>query len=194
MGTTASSIGSRRIATGDCRDLPARLDGFIEHAGRQSRTDAVIEALVLKALALDRIGASAEAVTSLTRALSLAEPARYVRAFIDEGAPLAEILRRCAGGPRKEYASRLLDAIPGGPRGRRIPLGERAGSGLVEPLSDREREVLQLIAEGKSNKEIARDLFLAVGTVKKHLNNIFRKLDVESRTQAIARARALSVL
>jgi len=67
-------------------------------------------------------------------------------------------------------------------------------SSLNVPLSDRERQVLQLIANGKSNKEIAQELFLAVGTVKKHLNNIFAKLGVKSRTQAIARAGALGVL
>jgi LuxR family transcriptional regulator, maltose regulon positive regulatory protein len=189
------AIVRTRIATGDCRDLPACLDGFIDSARRQARTGAVIEGFMLKALALDRVGAVAEAVKSLNSALSLAEPAGYMRTFIDEGAPLAGVLRRCANGPRGEYASRLLDAILSGSLSGGIRPAEQAKqSGLIVPLSDREREVLQLLADGKSNKEIALVLFLAVGTVKKHLNNIFGKLGVESRTQAIARARALGVL
>ena len=189
------AIVRTRIATGDCRDLPACLDEFIDNADRQARTGAVIEGFMLKALALDRIGASVEAVESLNSALSLAEPAGYVRTFIDEGAPLAGILRRCANGLREEYASQLLDAILSRSLSGGIPPAEQVKkSGLIVPLSDREREVLQLIADGKSNKEIALELFLAVGTVKKHLNNIFGKLGVESRTQAIARASALGVL
>jgi LuxR family maltose regulon positive regulatory protein len=146
------AIVRTRIATGDCRDLPACLDGFIDNADRQARTGAVIEGFMLKALALGRIGASAEAVKSLTSALSLAEPAGYVRTFIDEGAPLAGILRRCVNGPREKYASRLLDAILSGSLSGGISPAERVKkTSFIVPLSDREREVLQLLADGKSN-------------------------------------------
>ena len=175
-----------RIATGSCGELPEYLDAFIRNAERQGRTGAMIEGLILKALSADRNGAPAEAAKSLERALSLAEPAGYVRIFVDEGSPLAELLRRFGGeGARRDYATRLLDAMP--PEG-----GSRHGSS--ESLSERECEVLRLIAAGRSNKEIAFELFLATGTVKKHANNIFGKLGARSRTQAVARARELGIL
>ncbi len=178
-----------KIAMGKCRGLPACLDEFIRNAERQARTAAVIEGLVLKALALDHNGASAEATKSLDRALALAEPAGYVRLFVDEGAPLAKLLRRSkARGTHGDYASRLLTAMAVRPQGRPNP------PELIEALSERELEVLRLIAAGKSNREIASELFLAVGTVKKHANNIFGKLGVQSRTRALARARELSIL
>jgi LuxR family maltose regulon positive regulatory protein len=175
-----------RIATGSCRELPVYLDAFIRNAERQGRTGAVIEGLILKALCADRSGASAEAARSFERAVSLAEPAGYVRIFVDEGSSLTGLLRRlCTEGTHRDYATRLLDAMS--PEGGSRP-------GVVESLSERECEVLRLIAAGKSNREIACDLFLATGTVKKHANNIFGKLGVGSRTQAVARARELGIL
>jgi len=178
-----------RIATENCCELPEYLDELIRNAEHQARTATVIECLVLKALAQARCGASAEALNSLDRALSLAEPAGYARIFLDEGAPLVEMLRRIAAqGTRGHYASKLLDAMATSAQ------SQAKRPGLIEPLSDRELDVLRLIASGKSNKEIAFELFLAVGTVKKHANNIFGKLGVESRTQAIARARDLGIL
>jgi LuxR family maltose regulon positive regulatory protein len=185
-----------RIATGNCRELPAYLDGFIRNAEHQARTAAVIEGLVVKALAQDSSGASAEATKSLDHALSLAEPAGYVRIFVDEGAPLVTLLRRITGeGTHRNYALRLLDAMPIQVQSQAKPAPEGVKRpGVIGPLSERELEVLRLIAAGRSNKEIASELFLAVGTIKKHTNNIFGKLGVESRTQAVARARELSIL
>jgi LuxR family maltose regulon positive regulatory protein len=183
-----------KIAAGECRNLPQYLEQLIRAAARQGRNAVVIEARVLKALALDRLGDAAQAGKNLEDALSLAGPAGYARVFLDEGAPLAGLLRRI--GPQSaqfEYASRLLGMMPVQPLVGRS--GKPSGSaGLVEDLSEREREVLGLIAAGKSSKEIAFELFLAAGTVKKHTSNIFGKLGVESRTQAVARARDLGIL
>jgi LuxR family maltose regulon positive regulatory protein len=179
-----------KIATGECRGLPVYLDEFIRNAEHQGRSAAVIEALVLKALALGCIGESAEAVITLDRALTLAE---YVRVFVNEGSPMAELLRNCASGSmHADYASKLLGMMIFQSQGQS---GGRAKTpGLIEALSERELEVLKLISLGKSNKEIAFELFLAVGTVKKHTSNIFGKLGVESRTQAITRARELGII
>jgi LuxR family maltose regulon positive regulatory protein len=119
-----------------------------------------------------------------------------VRIFVDEGSSLAGLLRRLgAEGTHRAYATRLLDAMPpGDPRqGTSAPEGGSRPA-ISESLSQRECEVLRLIAAGKSNKEIAFELFLAIGTVKKHANNIFGKLGAGSRTQAVARARELGVL
>lgn len=128
--------------------------------------------------------------------MSLAEPAGYVRIFVDEGSSLAGLLRRLgAEGTYRDYAARLLDAMPPEDPGQGTPAPEGGSRpGVSESLSERECEVLRLIAAGKSNKEIAFELFLATGTVKKHANNIFGKLGAGSRTQAVARARELGIL
>jgi LuxR family maltose regulon positive regulatory protein len=185
-----------KLAAGDCDGLPMNLEALLRSAERQGRIGTLVEALVLLALAHERLGESGEAEKTLSRALSLAEPAGYIRVFADEGKPLAALMERAAvSGTYAQYVMRLLEAM--GIPSTRKP--DRAGGpvtapGLFEALSEREMEVLGLIEAGKSNKEIADALFLAVGTVKKHTSNIFGKLGVESRTQAIARARKLGIL
>ena len=163
--------------------LLARLLEMTEAAGAMSY---VIETLVLQALALQAQGKDDQALTVLERALSFAEPEGYVRTFIDKGAPMAALLRTAASrGIALDYVSKLLAAF-----------GEVAfpSAPLVEPLSERELEVLRLLAAGLSNREIAAELFLAVGTVKKYTSNIYGKLNVHKRTQAVARARELGLL
>jgi LuxR family maltose regulon positive regulatory protein len=175
------------------------LDGLQEAAETAGRTSDLIETLALRALALWARGEKERAVGTLTRALALAEPEGYVRTFVDEGAPMADLLsavleaRRgghldAAGRVSTPYLVKLLAALAqeaGGPT---------AAGRLPEPLRERELEVLALIAAGKSNKEIAGTLFVSMGTVKTHINNLYRKLDVGSRTQAVARAREMGVL
>jgi LuxR family maltose regulon positive regulatory protein len=182
-----------KLALGNCRGIPSYLDEFIKNAERQERSAAVIEALILKALALDCLGDSDAAIDILDSTLSLAEPSGYVRIFIDEGERAAKLLRRIINaGKHVAYASKLLGII-----NQQLPdqsSNRKTISGVVETLSERELEVLKLIASGKSNKEISSELFLAIGTVKKHTNNIFGKLGVESRTKAIARARELGII
>jgi LuxR family maltose regulon positive regulatory protein len=147
---------------------------------------AMIGSLALQALALRAQGKLDQALTALESALSLAEPEGYVRTFIDEGEPMAALLRAAASrGIAVDYVSELLAAF-----GDVAPPSAR----LVEPLSERELEVLRLLAAGLSNREIARELFLAVGTVKKHTSNIYGKLSVHSRTHAVARARDLDLI
>jgi len=142
----------------------------------------VIEILVLQAMAHQAQNKPDSALKCLKQALTLAEPEGYVRVFADEGAPMAALLRRAAAqGVSPAYVGQLLAAM--GP--------PRPATPLVEPLSARELEVLRLIVAGLSNKEIAAQLYLAVGTVKKHINNIYGKLGVSRRAQAIAKAREL---
>jgi LuxR family maltose regulon positive regulatory protein len=145
-------------------------------------------------------------VNALARALSLAEPEGYVRVFADEGAPMAALLPKVLEAQKegglaptlpnvsRKYVGKLLAAIKvrtASPIG--MSLSATAGS-LVEPLSERELEVLRLVALGASNREIARKLFISLSTVKTHINNIYRKLEVRTRTQALARARELMLL
>jgi LuxR family transcriptional regulator, maltose regulon positive regulatory protein len=137
-------------------------------------------------------------VSTLAGALALAEPEGYVRTFVDEGAPMAELLSEVLEALQRgrldppipaHYIRKLLAATERNASGAAL-----SAAGLPEPLSERELEVLQLVAAGKSNRRIASELFVSVGTVKTHLNNAYRKLDAHSRTQAVARARELNLL
>jgi LuxR family transcriptional regulator, maltose regulon positive regulatory protein len=202
-------ITMARVLLGENRTDEAldSLGNLLEDALSEGRMAHEIELRVLLALASERLGATDEALEQLGRALTLAEPEGFVRVFVDEGLPMAALLERVIRVPRDDgsyigasdgapdvYAGRLLehfalqaaDSANGGPRSGRAP-------GL-EPLSGREVEVLELVAAGRSNAEIAGELYLSVGTVKAHVHHIFGKLLVRNRSQAVARARELRLL
>jgi LuxR family maltose regulon positive regulatory protein len=147
----------------------------------------------------------------LTECLSLAEPEGYTRIFLNERQPLQALLDRWLAyasiGPLRDYASHLRSQFDAEPnmittaRVKSSPKDSPGGPGviavkdsLIEPLSQRELEVLHLIAMGRSNQEIAQQLIVAPGTVKAHAASIYRKLDVSNRTEAAARARQLRIL
>jgi LuxR family maltose regulon positive regulatory protein len=184
------------IARGRLGEAARLLRRLIEAAEMGEHTSRAIEIQMLQALAFQAGGKSAQAVTALKRALSLAEPRGCVRIFVDEGLPMARLLYEAvARGIAPEYVRRLLPAFPlaeSEPTGPAIVRAPRAE--LVEPLSERELQVLALIAEGLTNREIASRFFLTLNTVKAHTRSIYGKLGVHSRTQAVARARALGVL
>lgn len=148
-----------------------------------------IELSVLKAVAWLKKGNPSHALTCLEHALLLAEGEGYVRIFLDEGEPIVKLLQQAATkGIHPDYARKLLStAFPAGKKAQFV-------QPLIEPLSERELEVLRLVAEGKSNQQISNTLFIARGTVKKHINNIFGKLGVQTRTQCVARGRELNLL
>ena len=135
-------------------------------------------------------------MTALERALSLAAPRGYIRIFVDEGPPMARLLYKAVTrGIAPEYACRLLAAFPvAEPEQAALIETQVSNAALVEPLSKRELEVLQLIAEGLTNPEIADRLFLSLNTVKAHTRNIYGKLGVHNRTSAVVTARALGTL
>ena len=148
----------------------------------------MIKILVLQALACKAQDDETRALTTLKRALELAEPEGYVRTFLDEGAHMAALLHQAvAKGVSPSYSSRLLGEF--GNFAERPPAGS-----LSEPLSERELEVLRLVASGMSNAEVSRALFISLATVKKHINKIYRKLGRHSRTSAVARARERNLL
>jgi LuxR family maltose regulon positive regulatory protein len=166
-------------------------------------TRYLIEGLMLQALVCQKQGDRTSARAKLERALRLAEPDGYVRLFIDEGTAMAELLEQFANDrtAAAAYAAKLLGAFPD--FGLQIldfgliqPIQNQksASQNLVEPLSARELEILRLIAEGHSNQAIADTLIIAVSTVKRHINNIYGKLAVQSRTQALLRAREFDLL
>jgi LuxR family maltose regulon positive regulatory protein len=192
------------------RDAPERalplLERIYARAADEGRASSVIEARALQALALEATGDSERALDALRDALSLARSEGYVRVFADEGEPMAALLRRLIASARRgiippvngallDYAGRLLGAIAAERRaGGKAASPTARTAELVEPLTEREREVLLLLAEGKSNREIADQLVVSLDTVKKHLTHVFGKLGAASRTQAITRARGLGLL
>jgi LuxR family maltose regulon positive regulatory protein len=172
------------------------LDPLLKIAESAGQVSNVIELLALKALAFGAQGQSAQAIETLRRTLTLAEPEGYVRVLVDEGEPMEWLLQRMKdeGGRMKEYVGKLLTAFGKQPPDTDLHPSSFSLQPLVEPLSERELEVLRLIADGFSNAEIAQRLVIALGTVKRHINNIYGKLEVQSRTQAVARAREMGLV
>jgi LuxR family maltose regulon positive regulatory protein len=174
----------------------ALLDQMHAQAEASGRTGRMIEISVLYALASYAQGDLQSAYAPLTRALVLAEPAGYMRIFVDEGAALAKLLRLAKSrGVALDYIDKLLAAFPSVEATasvQALPPGSSAS--LIEPLSERELQVLRLLSTGQSNQEIADELIVARGTAKKHLHNIFKKLGVRNRSQAILRAEELRLL
>lgn len=171
-------------------------------AESSGRMGTLIEVQALRALAYQSLGNIPQAITNLENALSLAQPEGYIRVFADEGTPMAELLSKVLEMRKKEllkayspdYIHTLLLAM-----GYLIPeaaahLHTHATLLVGEKFSEREIEVLRLLAAGLSNQEIANKLVVAVSTVKWHIYNIFNKLNVRSRTQAILRATELGLL
>jgi LuxR family maltose regulon positive regulatory protein len=167
------------------------LQDFAEKRAFQRR---IIEVLALKALALHQKGDLDQALQVIGRSLDLAEPEGYQRSFVDEGEPMARLLYQAVSrGIFPGYAGRLLAVLA--QENQNAPAaGKTPAVDLVESLSERELEVLRLIAEGLSNAEIAACLYISLSTVKGHTANIFGKLAVKNRTQAVACARGLGLL
>ena len=175
-----------------------RLDNALElltrlekSAEASQRVNSLIEIRVLKALVLHH-QLSPAALNVLESSLRLGEPEGYARVFLDEGEPMrfmiSDLRLKIVKTNLANYAGKLLTAFP------TAPIADRKSEILPDPLSDRELEVLRLIAVGMSNAEIAQKLVVATGTVKAHVASIYRKLDVHSRTQALASAKELGLL
>ena len=198
----AQSIGGQADRLDEVNLLLARL---LRAAEAQGRMGHVVELLALQTSALQVQGDTIQALSVLERAVSLAEPEGYVRTLLDGGAPVGDLLHSVATrGTARHYVRTLLLAFEGEVRKAAGAHGERpetrdesrwaASFPLVEPLSERELEVLRLVVAGLSNREIAEELVITVGTVKWHIHNIYGKLSVHSRTRAIAQARELGLV
>jgi LuxR family maltose regulon positive regulatory protein len=181
-----------RVAQGRPGDALSVLRPLLQAAEDAGWVAYCMEVSATEALALQAQGNTAQALAALERALSTAEPGGFVRTFAEKRPGMAELLYQAAAqGIVPEHAGRLLAALP---EPEAPDLFQEMPADMVEPLSKREHEVLQLIAEGLSNREIAHKLFLSMSTVKVHTYNIYGKLGVHSRTQAVAKARALGIL
>ena len=164
------------------------LERLLRAAEEGQRTGSVIEILVLQALAHQARDDIPAALASLRRALTLAEPEGYVRIFADEGPPMASLLRAAAKqGIARNYVRRLLAAV------NKTEDGMPASQGLIEPLSERELDVLRLLGTDLGGPEIARELVVSLNTVRTHTKNIYAKLGVNNRRAAVRRARELDL-
>jgi LuxR family maltose regulon positive regulatory protein len=177
------------------------LERLHTQAAAQARTASIIELRALQALARAAAGDQPGALAALADALTLAAPQGYLRVFVDEGPPMATLLRDLARRPPdpaaaeavpRAYLARLVEAFEQAGLAVRPPL--RRGGVVVEPLTERELEVLQLLAAGAPNRAIATQLVVTLDTVKRHVSHLFTKLGVANRTQAVARARELGLL
>jgi len=171
------------------RSTTPYLGRLLADAEAGGRTGSVLEILVLLSLAHQRDGDLDAALESLGRALELGAPEDYVRTFVDEGVPMLTLLRAASKrGLEGSYAERLLHA------GGSSPSRPATVGGPVEPLSDRERDVLRLLASELNGPEIARELVVSLNTVRTHTKNIYAKLSVTSRRAAVGRAAELGLL
>jgi LuxR family maltose regulon positive regulatory protein len=189
------------LASGQPDEALALLDKLLAPANTAGRMGSVVEIEALRALALQAHGEGKRALDSLRRALVRAEPEGYVRTFVDDGAPMRALLgRAAASGMALPYVARLLAAFDapapgtGSEPGRPSPPLPPVEQPLAEPLTGRELEVLHLLGEGLSNAEIGHRLVISLPTVKSHTRNIYGKLGVHNRREAVARARRLEIL
>ena len=195
-------IGQARVhlAQGDPSAALAVLEPLHQQMEAKGWQDEHLKVMVLQAVALHVHSEKDKAVQLLADVLALAEPGGFIRLFVDEGLPMAQLLSETAvHGIVPNYVRRLLAAFPVAEPEQAGPAKTQSNirnlkSEIVEPLSQRELEVLQLIAQGLSNREISERLFLALSTVKGHNRIIFSKLAVQRRTEAVARARELGLL
>jgi LuxR family maltose regulon positive regulatory protein len=183
------------LAKDDPSAALAVLRAYRKQVESKSWQDERLKAMVLESIALQAQGEEEQAVQVLGDALALAEPEGFIRLFVDEGRPMAELLAKMnishEGGAMREYIHKLQSAFN---LQEHNPPSSFVPQPLIEPLTQRELEVLQLIAQGLSNDEIGKRLFLALDTVKGHNRRIFDKLQVQRRTEAVARARELGLL
>jgi len=196
---TALTLARVLLAQDEARRALDLLGSFRQHARTQGRTCSEIEILALTALAYNTHGKTDLALQSLQQALLLAEPEGYVRLFVDEGPPMAVLLRmllpRYKGKRSVDYIQKLLLAADVPKQDSSSPSGHDSQSmRLLEPLSQRERKVLRLLAAGLSNPEIAGELTVSLNTVKTQVQSIYRKLNVSSRKEAIATIEHLQLL
>lgn len=195
---TSMTLARLSIAQGQARAALPLLEYLLTIAEKNHHTTSALELLLIQSQAYEAIGQREQALALVKQALQRAEPEGYIRLFLDEGPPLASLLLhlRETSPQQHAYLHSLLaaavepDTMRPGNEGKQ----PQRAQPLLDPLSERELEVLRLIAAGASNEEIAGQLVIATSTVKRHVSNIFGKLEVSNRTQAVMRAQSIGLL
>lgn len=183
------------LAQGNPSDALKLLELYRQQMEAKGWVDEQLKVIALQAVASYVDGEKDKAVQLLNEVLVLAEPGGFIRLFLDEGEPMMELLAEAAAqGIRPDYVHKLLAAFEAEMKDEQLTSAVLDPLSLVEALSLRELEVLRLIAQGLSNQEIGKRLFLALDTVKGYNRRIFEKLQVKRRTEAVARARELGIL
>ena len=190
------------LARGQALQAHEYLTAFLDASRATASVSEILRALLLDALALDAYDPSEAALAVLEEAMALAEPQCCVRAFVDLGGPMQRLLTKVTHGPRPRYTAMLLEAmqeqlaamVPAAPPPEAVDQAPATIRALADPLSPRELQILTLICKGLSNQEIGQQVFVSLSTVKWHNQNIFDKLNVQRRTEAVARARELNLL
>jgi LuxR family maltose regulon positive regulatory protein len=179
-------------------DAMGLLERLLRAAEEGGRFGSVIEILILQALAHQMQEDIPTALTSLERALKLAEPEGYIRMFVDEGADISKLIREAnARGIAPSYTRKLLSAFETERKGLDVetpPSAAPASASLIEPLSQRELDILRLFKTELSGPEIAQELVIALSTVRTHTKSIYNKLNVNSRRAAVKRAIELGLI
>lgn len=192
-----TQLARLRLAEGRPDEAFSILEPLAREAEAGGRYQAWLEALVQQVLALEAKAERGAALDELRRAIEFAKTEGFVRVFVDEGDQMQKLLTalsRVATGSASDYCKNLLEAFHTDQKPQIVTAVSLKTDVLIEPLTSREMEVLRLIAAGDSNQSIAHKLVITVSAVKKHSGNIFGKLNVNSRTQAVARARLLGLL
>jgi len=198
-----------RLAEGSFDGVNELVERLLALAELQKRTGSVIEILLTQALVHQAQGNHPQVLSALERALTLAEPEGYLRIFVDEGEAMRSLISEfrlpiaTRAHPLLGYVDRILDFFPQ-PREvtpqskianqKHLHLAQVQVTNMIEPLTDRELDILRLISEGHSNAVIGQRLYLALSTVKGHNLRIFNKMQVQNRTEAVARARELGLI
>lgn len=188
------TLGQIYLAQGRFADVQQLLSGTRPPIAASSQISRQLETNLLLAAAVAGQGRPQEALSLIASSLATAEPEGYIRVFLNLGQPVRDLLAaylRSGAPDHEQFAQTILDAFSHLPQVTTVDSGMDY---LVESLSERELEVLQLISLGRTNKEIASQLYIAPGTVKAHTASIYRKLEVANRTEAVAHARQLGIL
>lgn len=192
------TLAQVRLAEGHFTGINDLLERLLTLAETQKRTGSVIEILLTQALVHQAQGSRRNALVTLEQALVLAEPEGYLRIFIDKGEAMRLLLLNFretrTAHPLHSYAGKIVAAFAKPAKVASQPMITAKTTAIIEPLTDRELEIIGLIADGKSNGEISQQLYLAISTVKGHNMRIFAKLQAQNRTEAVARARELGLL
>lgn len=183
------------LAQGDTHGALALLQPLCRQMEAKGWHDERLKIMIVQALVLQAQGETDAAVQLLGEALALAEPNGFIRIFVDEGLPMAQLLSETAvRGTMPSYCEKLLAVFASEGHPIEKETSPAPAQSLVDPLTKREMEILSLIATGLRNREIAAALFVSVNTVHYHTKNLYSKLGVNSRTQAITRANELNLL